>query len=190
MKFIFLNGPPRSGKDTACNAILSMRHPSIRVMRRMSEPLKAGVAGIFGWTAEQQRQFEERKDSLEVADTNKTYREWQIALSEDFLKPKAGQDIFGRLFLQYCLQHGSPHHVWVCPDAGFKAEIMPILRVFKPHNLFLIHIVRPGTDFSNDSRSYFELENVATMQLHNFGERHELEANAARFARLWLDSFA
>jgi hypothetical protein len=157
-------------------------------MRRLSQPLKDGIAGIFGWNDAQRRNFEAYKDTLEVAHTGLTYRQWQIALSEEFLKRKVGSDVLGQLFLQYCLQNGDKNTVWVCPDAGFVAELRPLLRAVRPSSMFIIQLIRPGTDFSRDSRSYIEVENVATMQLHNFGEKFELEQRAAHFARLWLDN--
>jgi hypothetical protein len=186
MRFIFLNGPPRSGKDTACNAILSMQHPSRREMRRLSAPLKDAVAAIFGWSEPRRQHYERNKDTVPVGDTGLTYREWQIALSEKLLKPLAGPDVLGRLFLQHCLNHGMPDHVWVCPDAGFKEELQPILHVFKPDNVLIMHIVRPGTDFMHDSRSYIELEDVTSVMVMNVTNRHDFERNVARIAARWL----
>jgi hypothetical protein len=148
MSIILLNGPPRSGKDTAANFIIknSERHFT---EYKMSRPLKRGIATMWELTGEDQKFIEEHKDE-ELDIFNDTYRNVQISLSEDWFKPKFGIDIFGHLAVRAI--QGMASHV-VISDIGFPDEVRPLRKAFGD-TLKLIRLHRPGCDFSNDSRSY------------------------------------
>lgn len=169
-KVIFFNGPPRCGKDTA--AIRTMNKFSQWHDRhddrdghikfdRFAMPLKFGFAGIaaadcvdkFGNVEPYESKKGEVIDWLGVS-----YRQFQIDLSEKFMKPFYGEDIFARLFIQRNMNFRGK--AIVVPDSGFVEEVAPIAEHFGMDNILLLRIHRPGTDFTGDSRSYLPMDTV------------------------------
>jgi len=100
-----------------------------------------------------------------------------IAYSEKFMKPLLGEDIFGRLLWQ-AVQDSSADIILVT-DCGFRVEVECLLakleQVGARTRVHFVRLHRAGTDFTNDSRSYFspraspllrerDLENNGTLE--------------------------
>ena len=75
-------------------------------------------------------------------------REALIHVSEDIMKPKYGQDYYGRKFLEKV--EGSPERYVFTADGGFKDEVLPLLN--SGYNVYIVHLERLGATFDNDSR--------------------------------------
>ena len=75
-------------------------------------------------------------------------REALIHVSEDVIKPKYGQDYYGRKFLEKV--ESSPERYVFTSDGGFKNEAIPLLD--KGYNVCIVHLERLGATFDNDSR--------------------------------------
>lgn len=159
MNFILFNGPPRSGKDTAAKVVFShilYEHSKfVPVWEKFSFPLKrtfAGIMNIYCDTYGNVEYYEQYKEET-VRPFDVSYRQFQIDLSEKFLKPVYGENIFGRLLLQRChdrtdLNDTSP--IFIVSDCGFQIEC----DILRGHNVLLIRMDRDGCDFSDDSREY------------------------------------
>jgi hypothetical protein len=181
-KLIILNGPPRSGKDTAAHAIWRTVENSKII--RMSAPLKDGLRTIFDMTDDEAAWLEENKEKPSAVLNGHSWREAQIMLSETHLKTTYGRDVFGRIFtrkLQRCASD-----VVINSDAGFEYEWAEPLRLVKPINALLIKIHRPGHNYEADSRNYIELPNVRTVWVHNTGEKRTFEDNVLQVVTAWL----
>lgn len=74
-------------------------------------------------------------------------RRFLIRLSEQFLKPDYGHDIFGRAF---AFRNRKYPGVVVADDCGFDLELSSIPR----DQTFVIRVMRPGFNFVGDSRNY------------------------------------
>jgi len=149
---ILLNGPPRSGKDTAAEFITLMVGNSKVQHIKMSRPMKAALRLIFGFTMAEVRELEENKDQgngPEFADLS--YREMQIKLFEH-LKETYGPEVLGRIFIRHD-RHTMKRHT-VVSDAGLTVEIEPIVEAYPYKDIGLIQIRRPGCNFDNDIREY------------------------------------
>lgn len=161
MKLILLNGPPRSGKDTAAGFILAEYGPSVAILR-MSEPIKSAFAGMmleytqYEANSRVHASFEENKDQQHPF-LRVSYRQWQIDFSERFMKPRYGNNIFARLFLRN-IQGGwcKDADVVVVPDCGFQIEFETLLAAFGPSDISLIRLYRQGYSFAGDSREYID----------------------------------
>lgn len=179
-KIIALNGPPRSGKDTSCvilEQLLFQINPMLRVkIQPFSKPLKEAVhtaLQIFderGYIAAYDY-FEAVKDQQMPEFLNMTPREAYIWFSEEVMKPRFGQDIYGRLWNRnFAAEHNS-NTIWLIPDNGFRSEIESIASIAGAENLLRLRIVRRGFSFVNDSRSYYpNPENIKVADIVNNGD--------------------
>lgn len=155
MKFILLNGPPRSGKD----AITRELTPYIKFRHmKFASPIKRMVAALLEIQESTLENFKDvRSPVLQLAGTSTaeardTPRNLLIALSEDLLKPRYGDDFFGRVFWQNA--KNSAESLVVASDCGFESEVRRLVWSAGERNCFLLRLHRDGCTFDGDSRSY------------------------------------
>ena len=150
MKIILFNGPPYSGKDTIVDYFVNLYNPTFKHYK-LSTPLKEGIASIFQLNKAQIKLLEDTKDIPNDLLMGLSYRQAQIWLSEEVMKPKFGKTIFGKI----ALNNMSMPRVYLVSDSGFMEEAKTIVESLD-REVILIRIKRPGYDFTNDSRSYWE----------------------------------
>ena len=168
VRIVFVNGPPRSGKDTVGQLIVQTSPREVRLCKFATEVKERAHLAY--------RLFDKRTrrpaaaDALEAVKDHplplllgKTPREIYIAFSEAFMKPLHGDDIFGRLLLdrlkyELACEGGLPEEkkteIIVITDSGFKEEAEVIVDHFGIGQCRFIHLCRSGCDFSGDSRGY------------------------------------
>lgn len=184
-KVIFLNGPPRSGKDTLAEFMIDIGNKPMVwdtwTLAKMAWPLKRGAPAIFGLSDEEWQYLEaNHKEEPREELLGLTPRELQISLSEDWAKDKFGIDVFGRILLQWMKRQptelGSLTH-FVISDSGFYHEAVPIINHYGNKNCKLFHIFRDGCSFDNDSRDYIDLSEhgVEMFQIDNNGTLEDLK---------------
>lgn len=192
MNFILFNGPPRSGKDTA--ARIAWEHIAtdpacIAIWEKFSFPNKRMFAGMMDTKCDTWgivKYYEETKENI-IPSIGVSYRQFQIDVSEKFMKPLYGKDIFGRLLLDRCslaeeeLTHVEP--IFIVSDCGFQIEVDAL----KDHNVLLFILHREGCDFSNDSREYVMGHPNWTTIMHNNTTMDVLKASIELGIDTWLD---
>lgn len=180
MRIVFLNGPPRCGKDTAGNIL--QETAGYRVAK-FAEILKERTHALYGKNLPHGF-FEQRKDEPVGFFLGATPRAAYIAVSERLMKPLHGEDIFGRLLLEHIRPMLALRLTGVAiTDSGFAAEAAPIVAWAGTAQCTLIRIHREGCTFAGDSRGYIELPGVRTVEVVNPGTRTE-------FKRLLLEAVA
>lgn len=159
MNFILFNGPPRSGKDTAAKIAwdyIAAKPDYMAIWEKFSFPNKRMFAGMMDTKCDNWGvvpHWEDLKGEID-ATLGVSYRQWQIDVSEKFMKPLYGNDIFGRLLLGRCkeceedLPGFTP--IFIVSDCGFQIEVDTL----KGHNVLLYTLQRHGTSFDGDSREY------------------------------------
>ena len=179
---LLVNGPPRSGKDTLGQIVADLVTDAQVV--KMAHALKVGTHCLFRAMANdltpvtlahsmQDDLFEDAKESPMPMFMDLTPREAYIAVSERLFKPLFGEEVFGMILADNMKrQPGVP--LWVVTDSGFAPEAQPIIRTFGADNCTLVRMHRDGCDFAADSRSYIELPDVHTIDLHNNGALKDL----------------
>jgi hypothetical protein len=182
-RVVFINGPPRVGKDTAAAGIL-LGVPGARVLR-LSDPLKNATHAIYGLGC-QPDAFEGCKDAPSAKFNGLSPRQAYIRISESAVKPALGLEHLGWVLAQAILVL-PPGGVAVVPDSGFTPEAMPILRGYGPENCLLIRVHREGLDFDHDSRSYVYLPGVESLDLHNNNNIDLFKSKVGGMVRRWLD---
>lgn len=184
VSIILLNGPPRSGKDTAAAAIVEAMQA---FHYKMSHPLKVAVPAFFG-LEDQKFALERQKDEKLQELFGVSFRQAQINLSEDWAKPTFGKDVFGHIAVRHLRNHSGPGRVCVVSDSGFVEEIVPIVDAFGHRNVLIIQLRRDGCTFEGDSRSYVDYNGVTVQELYN---KHDLEGFKAQIVRAverWHDA--
>lgn len=189
MNFILFNGPPRSGKDTAAKIAfdyIQANKNNWPVWEKFSFPNKKSFAGCLNLSMDVQGNVEYYEAQKDTATTpfGVTYRQFQIDISEKFLKPVYGQNIFGKLLLARC-EYVDPNinPVFVVSDCGFQIEC----DVLKDHNVLLIRMRRDGCTFVGDSREYVaERDNWDRHDFYNNGSIEQLKGLVETTVEAWL----
>lgn len=171
VKIVFVNGPPRSGKDTI-GMVIAKESPRVVRVCKFATELKERVHAAYRLFDKRTRKpiaaeaLESIKDHPQPFFMGRTPREVWIAFSEAFMKPLHGKDVFGRLLLsrlQYelaCedgLSAEKQTEAIVITDSGFQEEAAVIVRHFGADSCRLIRVHRHGHDFAGDSRDYVNL---------------------------------
>lgn len=187
-RVILINGPPSSGKDLSAIILRNMLHeqrdstglPYIPQIIKFADPLKAAAHQLLAIPYSCEYYEKEKgnawKDAPQLEFFGKTPRSEYIALSEDYLKPRHGRDVFGRIAARRIQLHKGIA-TFIIPDSGFVEEAIPVIKQVGPENVLLIELSRPGTSFTGDSRDYVsagiteQYPNFRTFKLNNSGDQ-------------------
>ena len=174
-----LNGPPRSGKDTAGKLLSQMLGcktlkfaAPLKLMAHAMMAVLRGDTNVAGVDA-----YEDCKDEPHDDFLGKTPREVYIAVSEQLCKPLWGEDFFGRLMrdrISKLVDAGE--RAVVITDAGFKEEIEFIANCYGTE---VLQVFRPGSGFEGDSRGWVECENAGVRTVTNYGSIGRLRVEVA-----------
>lgn len=179
MTLYLLNGPPRSGKDTIAEMLvtdLGAEH------WKLAKELKERCHGAYRLDKPADA-FEAVKDLPSGLFLGLTPREAYIRFHETFLKPAHGFEVLGLLLANAHLTQSRMLRqvpIWerwgavVVSDAGNALQCAPLVSLFSPENTKLVHIEREGTKW--DNRQRFELEGVRTYNIQNNGTLEDLRA--------------
>ena len=178
---ILLNGPPGCGKDTIAK-IIKKKIGSRDY--KLSKPLKDAFSGLFAVHGQLLHELlEERKDAKFWVDSKMTPREILIALSEEFIKPRFGDDFFGHIAAVALHQLAGKHKT--ISDCGFNAEVPPIADAFGYNEVKAILINRPDCEW--DSRESLNYKNIGIQgtNLNNLYDLDMLDTQVTRILRRW-----
>jgi len=171
-KIFLLNGPAGSGKDTAAAHLQEYFEGKLV---KFATPLKKAATAIY--CDGDEKLFEhfdtfERKGIPEEIFFGKSCRQVQINISEYFLKPMHGEDVFGQILKQRIKRASTNYNLFFVSDSGFAPEAEVLIKEFGSENVVLIRIHRDGHTFDGDSRNYINLDqhNVRTYDIVNPNE--------------------
>jgi hypothetical protein len=185
---ILINGPPSSGKDTATGIMKKYLTGSVREYK-MSSTLKTGLRELLGIEDEQwKRLLEYKKKDMPLLPEGNTPRRALIELSEMFMKPMFGNDIFGHIAVRRIKRMASADHILVS-DVGFTYEVAPMLEEWGPKKIRILMLTRPDCDFVNNSRSYLNIDQLKMgayyKSINNQYDLEMFEAQVKKVLREW-----
>jgi adenylate kinase family enzyme len=145
-KIIILNGPPRSGKDTAAEEIERVFDA---VHLKLSWPLKYIVSDTLGLSREELEANKERKTVYDLS-----YRQLQIEVYN------ALKRIFGDTWLASMtitrIDRAQSNDTFVLSDCGRQEEVDAMVSAFGKNNVLVLKVYRQDTSFKNDIRGYVQ----------------------------------
>jgi len=177
MKIIAFNGPPRCGKDTCANLMVDYvtnRTDRPVFKRALSMPLRLMAFGALQKQYDE-HEFERLKDQV-IPSLGVTMRQFQIGLSERFMKPFYRSDIFPLLMRESIpVEARSRDCLVVISDCGFQLEVNSLSLFEGADNIAVCRVLRDGKNFNNDSRQWvhhipdrdFEIENNSDLETLN-----------------------
>jgi hypothetical protein len=136
-----LNGPPKSGKDTAATFIDVHKNAA---HLKFAGPLKEGLKTLLMEDCEAWYRITEtglKNQKFAPIFQNFTPRECLIDLSESFMKGHFGEDIFGRLMIKQIKRLKKGCNV-VISDCGFDLEVLPVVEWIGPENCHILKLLR------------------------------------------------
>lgn len=168
-RIIFFNGPPSSGKDTACK-YLAKTYPDKVKHEAFSKPLKQANKVLFGlddaWFTEHDVD-PVLKNKQEEELFGFSWRQVNIDLSEVFLKPHYSKGFFGKSMAnRLSTDPTAQDAVVVISDSGFIEEVDELVKVFGEDCITYVRLERKGCDFSSDSRTYINIEKYPAIRKH------------------------
>lgn len=191
-RFVFINGPARSGKSTLAKLICDSNPSAWR--ESFAEPIREMLRAVFfpeDSLIEGPDRIDFRDGAIKkqailklagiplpedvgIAQHYIPVRQVMIDFSETFMKPRFGVDIFGRLLWKRCEEQSHWYSSFIIDDSGFESEARFIASQVGPERCYLIRLHRKGHDFAGDSRSYIDLSPVPFMDLVNDGAAAEM----------------
>ena len=198
-KLIFVSGAPGSGKDTFANAVEDHMDPLISVQEYLDRglygtdpmlveiiPIKQtlinAVVALFNldyydWVDRYDTDLKEEPwDKL----NGMSQREALIWLSEEVVKPKFGDDFFGKAYavgLNY-----EAEDIVIAPDAGFVGELEAIMERVGRDKCVMINTFRDGKTFDKDSRDLItgDMLGIPGYTLNNNGTEEQFKENSIK----------
>ena len=167
-KIVLFNGPPYSGKDTIATKLCKY-HLNGKIMK-FAAPLKVIARDFFCDGSQEEFDYwdsPQNKDKPSPVFFGKSCRQVQIAISENFFKPTFGETIFGEILARDIKKYNEqyPNTTFLISDSGFRPEAEVLVKEFGAENVILVNLIREGTSYKNDSRSYINLDDLEVIRL-------------------------
>ncbi len=151
---VIFNGPPGAGKDEACLFFQTIGYKHLSFKEELfKETFKFfGVSKEWFMNDYNNRSVKEMPvEELKIDGVAVSRRDAMIYVSEEYIKPKFGNDYFGAQLSNHVNSDG----LFSVSDGGFIEELSPIINKVGADNIVLVQLTREGCDFSSDSRRYF-----------------------------------
>jgi hypothetical protein len=163
VQVIIINGPSGSGKDElAAFAIPMIQRTHDATHQEFEEGIYLEVCSYFGVSREKlmtalNRISKESPDpAFTLHGTPISPVAAMIHVSDNIIKPLHGKSFFGDSATAR-LQTG----LNLFTDGGFIEELVPVARMVGEENVLILRVIRPGFDFSKDSRDYITASHLA-----------------------------
>lgn len=171
--YILFNSPSSSGKTT-CAPELARELRKQLADDQVAQDSFAAPMKHFVAVAMAAQYGDMNKERAEAVLNGYSVREFLIGLSERYMKPEFGDDIFARLLHHRILRRDPQPRFVVVDDCGFDSEVDSVPRPF------VVRVNRPGTSFAGDSRNYVSRD--PDWVIDNNGSLDELRTKITKLA--------
>ncbi|MTH95921.1 hypothetical protein [Roseibium sp. RKSG952] len=183
---VLLNGPPRSGKDTASEALMDALGSDCDLLK-FTRPVKDLTHARRGLDVLHDH-FESLKDTPLDEFGGKTPREAYI---ETGARERAenGDDAVANMFVKSVVE--SKCAVILNDDVGGDMEAEAVANALGFDRVLVIRVHRKGCDFSNDCRDWVRSDRLCIHDVRNEeGRRREFQSEVAALVRAFLKKSA
>lgn len=180
MTTVIFNGPPGTGKDEACLFFQNLGYNHLSFKEELFKATFKYFGVSKGWFMKDynDRSVKERPTpELKVNGVALSRRDAMIYVSEKYLKPKYGNDYFGK----QASEHIKEGFDYCFSDGGFVDELVPIINKIGTDNICIVQLTRHGCDFSSDSRRYFDGEMIEEYIINDKTEISNLHILPVKF---------
>lgn len=189
-RIIFVNGPPRAGKDTVTEKLrdLIIKHTDLSAIESkftcpMDQIFKSAWEACYLADKYSFKEVRETFKDQEVMHKGNKPRQALIDLSEKWFKEYFGPTVFGRIAAAEVNRtyKGWPgQSVFLFSDSGFYQEAYGLYGAVDPYfldKMVVIQVHRDGCTFENDSRNWLDLQDlgIPLIQLNNSGSLEKLD---------------
>lgn len=179
---VLLNGPPRSGKDTASEALRDVLGNGCELLK-FTRPVKDLTHARHGLDVAHDH-FESLKDTPLDAFQGKTPREAYIETGEHE-RLQNGDDAVAKLFVKSVVASASD--VVLNDDVGGDMEAEAVAEALGFDRVLVIRVHRKGRDFSNDCRDWVRSGKLRIHDVQNEeGRRREFQSEVSALVRSFL----
>jgi hypothetical protein len=171
IKSVIINGPPCSGKDCLFDYFVeNLPYTGYNHLwvehRSFAKPLKQILQIQYNLTDEEIAEYDSNHVLKETPEERFGGKSWRTLCKElsNEMKIKFGEEYFGNHLVKRIEQISCPWEIMplnvVITDGGFAEETYPLIRKFGADNVIAIKLIRPGFDYSKDSRKYLDYETL------------------------------
>lgn len=166
-RVVFLNGPPKVGKDYLGQALIDeFDYHKLK----MTRPMDLSLQALLGVSDKEYSVYrEELKDDPQEEFCGLSFRQVLIDFSEEFCKPRFGDRFFGRRGADFICSESK--YRYVITDSGFPAEAKEIVDRVGDTDCLLVRLYADGCDFASDSRGY--LFDIGCKEISFFNSKTE-----------------
>lgn len=186
MIVIFFNGPPYSGKDTAADYVKRKLGPGVCQSLSFATPPKRTMQEMFAIPdSDFKYMMTHKEEPFQKHIHGMTPRECLIWISEEVMKPKFGERVFGEIAAMRL--RGYAAKIVVVSDSGFASEVGPVSEFVGAKNCIGVHLYREGRSFQGDSRGYVDFASFGIVNdvIKNDYDMELYEAQLDRFIKKW-----
>ena len=190
-KIILLNGPPHCGKDTAAKFIKEHLGRTTEI-HKFAGPLKYITSAFAEYMGDMHSNVLSDEPNVKNSPNKyllgKSPREFQISISEDWMKQLYGESVFGEILANRIMSIPDwQSRAFIVSDSGFRLEAEELIKAFGANNILLIRLHRTNCNFSIDSRSYIELAdlNVTEVDIENNSSLSSLRECLVKTIKHW-----
>ncbi|MEK0324104.1 MAG: hypothetical protein QQN63_00215 [Nitrosopumilus sp.] len=152
---LLLNGPPQCGKDTLGDFI--EEHIDASISLKFAQPIRDHIVNLL--CLDDEREIENLKNTPMEIFNGRTVREEMIYFSENYMKPRFGDGIFGDILVRTIDMWYSDLHtdLIIVTDSGFDGEAITLIKSGLFDKIYLCKLYREDCSFDTDSRNYLTL---------------------------------
>lgn len=161
---VLINAPKRAGKDYTAQVLGEYHYTN---PLKFATPMYEAIPALFQiphdeWAELYESHKEEPSDLL----MGMSPREAMIWVSEDVMKPKFGDDVFGKIAAKAVDCTPEDVEFITFSDSGFASEAKVLVDQYGAENVYLVRIYADGCDFVGDSRGLIAPDDIGITQDH------------------------